>query len=789
MGIQHIFTGTGVPTSTPAALGHSYFDTESGSHYVSLGTSSAADWRIQGNFRSKALNLSTEAVTVYHSFQMVKEQMQIVLFNSSNVMIEPSQYVVGGTATNYVTIALVTGTLSGAYLLIANYRPNVLEGDLDPSLADTLARLADAQTLENKTMSGMTLLEEASPATPDAGLLAVFAKADRRLYVKDSEGAEMKVGAGGGSKNWVKNPDAESSPTADVTFGAGVVAPTLAPSPLVGTKSFRVTGVATAGATTWWQWAVEAIDAFFIGKPMYFSVKTSASVASAFKVAVYNVTDSAEVTSTAVTIPGGMFEAKGFFIPVSGKSYAIRVTQLTNGTATCDMDDVYVGELPVRYGAGVMRNKSAVFSAASQQTANTNAINLEAFSVSVFSDSSNIVRTSATQVTLKAGIKYKITCNCNAENFSDTAIGFSQFSLVIDGVSKTLYQASSLMVTNNTINFQRSGPLHYIYYAAADSVLTILGQSLNATALLNSGSPICLIEEMEGTPTNTQIADRALEEFASNSNSTNTASDTTSFAYGMEGSLLPNGAVGTAYTRRVQFQNAIQASDNIIFEIYENGNWINAAFRLGTYSNQNGTIFGVIVTYNSPKNLTVQFGEGGVFSGATYGANGLAWSSLYALNWRWRVRKVSGGAQVGFPISSANILGRTDGLAPAAGVIGETFKQINTTAINITSGADTIVFTQVLTPGKWLITGHAIGGCNGNNSLSSVWNYLKINGSTVNTSGIDLPMLGTGLNPRMAPATLVWVNDSNSSVTVTLVVNVTSPGACYTASSLVCVRL
>lgn len=143
----------------------------------------------------------------------------------------------------------------------------------------------------------------------------------------------------------------------------------------------------------------------------------------------------------------------------------------------------------------------------------------------------------------------------------------------------------------------------------------------------------------------------------------------------------------------------------------------------------------------------------------------------------------------GHSTAGVAIVGRTDGVAPAAGMVGETFKQTNGAVIIILSGVDTTVFTQVLTPGRWLITGHAIGGCNGNNTLHEVWNYLKINGSIVNTSGVSLPMLAAGINPRMSPASLVWVNDSAASITVTLTVLVVSPGACYTAASLICIRI
>lgn len=52
----------------------------------------------------------------------------------------------------------------------------------------------------SEAMTGPLLLTGASaPSTPAAGLLALYAKTDKKLYVKDDAGAETEVGAGGGS--------------------------------------------------------------------------------------------------------------------------------------------------------------------------------------------------------------------------------------------------------------------------------------------------------------------------------------------------------------------------------------------------------------------------------------------------------------------------------------------------------------------------------------------------------------------------------------------------------------
>lgn len=156
---------------------------------------------------------------------------------------------------------------------------------------------------------------------------------------------------------------------------------------------------------------------------------------------------------------------------------------------------------------------------------------------------------------------------------------------------------------------------------------------------------------------NVTLANRAVEEFASNSKSDNTATDTTSFAYGPGGSLIPNGAAGTEYLRNVRFNSTIQATDVLIveFDRGSSGSSWYPATGIAPYIAQGSNSYGIVLANVSAVECSVAFRAGGTTpSGATYGSNGAAWSGLSS--WRWRVRKVSGGASVGYPISSANIV-------------------------------------------------------------------------------------------------------------------------------------
>lgn len=51
---QHIFSGAGAPATTPTGIGHHYIDTTSNDSYISVGTSSAADWQLTAGIASVA---------------------------------------------------------------------------------------------------------------------------------------------------------------------------------------------------------------------------------------------------------------------------------------------------------------------------------------------------------------------------------------------------------------------------------------------------------------------------------------------------------------------------------------------------------------------------------------------------------------------------------------------------------------------------------------------------------------------------------------------------------------
>jgi hypothetical protein len=176
-------------------------------------------------------------------------------------------------------------------------------------------------------------------------------------------------------------------------------------------------------------------------------------------------------------------------------------------------------------------------------------------------------------------------------------------------------------------------------WSSASSPVTSAAQSFSCTVRVP-------ISQWSGSGSN--FGPGANVEYASNSNATNTATDTTSFASGSAGSLIPNGATGTTYSRTVRMQNAYQQGDDLKVQVDQsNGSWVDADARLGNFITQGANSYGILILpVVGSTDVSVQFRSGGYEpSNATFANAGSAWSGLST--WKWRVRKANPSAPVG----------------------------------------------------------------------------------------------------------------------------------------------
>jgi hypothetical protein len=268
----------------------------------------------------------------------------------------------------------------------------------------------------------------------------------------------------------------------------------------------------------------------------------------------------------------------------------------------------------------------------------------------------------------------------------------------------------------------------------------------------------------------TTLADRALEEYAFNTSTSTNTSDTTSFGYGPQGALIQNITGAGGLDRTVQFTTPILASDVITVEILPPGavnSWIQAGRWGGVdfgFANQNGVLYGVGIFGNNNSNnqVTVRFGQY-AYNVSTYGAAGVPWSTTGG-NYRWRVRKVSSGAQVGYPISTRNIVGDTSGTDAPAGMIGEVLRATRTAISEVIPGVsgtwyDTSLSLN-LSPGVWTInisalnrsylSAYSSGGvvmyiaaCTGTTASPTVLFSAALGLLPLANIGQDLPMYAT----------------------------------------------
>jgi len=102
-----------------------------------------------------------------------------------------------------------------------------------PTSTDTLVGRATTDTLTNKTLTSpvvatpdiddyLDIREESAPSTPASGKVRIYAKTDKKVYKKNSDGVESELGAGSGGsgeKNYVTNPSGANDAAAAVPTG------------------------------------------------------------------------------------------------------------------------------------------------------------------------------------------------------------------------------------------------------------------------------------------------------------------------------------------------------------------------------------------------------------------------------------------------------------------------------------------------------------------------------------------------------------------------------------------
>ena len=406
--------------------------------------------------------------------------------------------------------------------------------------------------------------------------------------------------------------------------------------------------------------------------------------------------NASSITGTAsAKIPTGTSTFNGFFISTStaGDVFALRLRR-RNGSVQIRVDSLMVGNTPVRVGAAV--TDSVAFTPTGSWTTNTTYTGFyRQIGGYMLGEIRLLLAGAPTSATLTVNIPNSLTIDTTKlPDQTNSATSLGNVTILDSGSAKYTGIATYNSATSLVIRYQKDN--------ATAVTHTNVTQAAPVTFAVNDEIHISFAVPIANWSSNVQMADRAVEEYAYNT-STSTASDSISFGYGAAGvstqAFATSGIIPVS--KRVRFQTPIQATDRLVLEFSKNGSWTSHADS-GTYpspytrNDAGTTAYGSLLAIINSTDVDANF-----YSQPFVGQ---AWGT--AVN--WRVRKVSSGAQVGGAISTANIVGRSDGSTVGSGYIGENKKVsvLRSVPITIGSGTDTFITgTITLTPGVWSISG------------------------------------------------------------------------------------
>lgn len=449
-------------------------------------------------------------------------------------------------------------------------------------------------------------------------------------------------------------------------------------TPLRETASYLTTGSGNAGAgTTFIESPAFQLDTMDLGKAVLIGLDLNGNTADGnfdicmvrynssgvFQEKIVVAGNASTGTPATAKLPTGTTNFKGFFISSSTQSdyYAFRIRRLA-GTDNLRLDSLFVG--PQTLAATMALTDWVAFTPTGSFTT---AVAYTGWYKQVGDSYKYIVQilfsgatdNVAASINLPSGHVIDTTkLPSEFPNNNVPGLGFGSFS---DNSAGTTYPTVVRYNTTTVVGVR--------YTDDAATGVTTLAFSNTAPVTIASADSITVAFEVPivGKSSNITMADRAVEEFAFNSSTATNANDSTSFAYGPAGALIQN--ITVALFRRVRFTTPIQPTDTLIFEWSTDrirwfnfaGGWqldsVSAVFNIHGYMQANGKEYGAgRMAIVNATDVQVYFGTYATIDGSslTYGANGIAWSSGAGGSY-WRVRKVSGGAVVGFPLGEANL--------------------------------------------------------------------------------------------------------------------------------------
>ena len=486
--------------------------------------------------------------------------------------------------------------------------------------------------------------QSSSPGTPASGFARIYPKTDNKLYLKDDAGVETQLGAGGvGEINVVENPsDANNWGTSNATVTTTTTAADLPLGPLVDT-AIEIASSTSGGYARYrwtmpvslrqrklkvaWQQVAATLTSGDYKVEVY---KNSASDYSGSYTEFSLSTDSSGTSS----IPNLNGQYQTTFDSDDGIYYELRVVRTAASSATIRLAGVTVGPGIQPQGAVIGEWNTYTPTVTNLGSGSGTALgryrrvgtNVEI--IILFTKDGNAGSGGAgVTFSLPSGLTLNSTIISNNDRW---AVGVASSTAYTNAFSTNVSLLSNNVLRLGTPNSD-------------------LGGSAFTANSMWSMQALIPIAEWSGSGT-VQIAQNDVE-YAWNS-STSTSNDTTSFGYGPQGVLIRDFAPSTTSSidKRVRFQTPRQPGDVLVLETDEGSSgarWVPLVSRLGAFGYDAATptyAFGTMVNEvsGSATDVDVRF-----FSKITIQSTN-TWSQVNT--WRWRLRKSSAGAAVGFGV-------------------------------------------------------------------------------------------------------------------------------------------
>jgi hypothetical protein len=624
--------------------------------------------------------------------------------------------------------AAAVRTITGTTNLIDVTNGDGVSGNPTLTVGSSVVTLTGTQALTNKDYDGGTASNTSRLTLPKAAyatLAGLARKEGTLLYATDQDlvyaddGSNLiPVGSGSsgtGTLNIVDNPSATASTTGWTAATNYTVARNTTDSPLEGVIdtcfAISTTTASSESPTSGVYAAAQLMPAALRNTKtqVSFYVNVPATSLGVWRLSIYNASGTrmslSSDSSSVTTLPGGF---NGQFVCTfdadSSASYTLSLTQTTRSSAnTLYFTNLVIGNGITAQGAAV--SGSVTWTPTGSWVSNTTytgdytrvgsvgnfhvRISLSgpptAAALTVNMPSGLTIDTSLVSVVVGTNTFGRAHANANGVPMVFSVVSTGSASTVQLYFQSTASSTSSAMTgVNNTVPVSWTSPSTIDLYWS----VPIAEWSGNGTVNLGQGAQV---------------------EYAYNSSGITSAgaSDTTAFAYGPGGaaigSIASTTGANSVTTMRVRFQYPVQVSDQITLETDSGSSgarWTpfeQAGLANGLY--QGTSVYGAYLRQVNSTDFDVSFGnKGSLSNNATYAGDGVAWSAVTA--WRWRVRKSTASAPVGFGLATQT----------ASGLVNNQVSLTELTAADLTSQTNCSIASGDVAAGriKWSMVNNVV---------------------------------------------------------------------------------